>query len=96
MSLSEEISDESKTPWFVYICASNAGHYYVGISPNPGDRVKIHNAGYGSKMARDQGKFKLVYVSNAYSGKSSARKREIQLKGWSRRKKEMLIKGKWE
>jgi putative endonuclease len=75
------------TAWYLYICESNAGYYYVGISPDPQTRLLKHNSGHGSKMARDQGTFKLVYISSAYDSKSSARKREIQVKGWSRDKK---------
>jgi len=47
-------------------------------------------------MASDQGSFRLMYVSKPYSDKSIARKREIQIKGWTRLKKEKLIKGEWE
>ena len=55
----------------------------------------MHNQGYGSKMAKDQGKFELVYTSDSFASKSEARKREIQLKGWSRLKKEKLISGEY-
>ena len=47
----------------------------------------------GSKFAVNQGPFQLVYVSKSFSNKSQARKREIQVKGWRREKKIMLIKG---
>ncbi len=46
-------------------------------------------------MAVQQGPFDLVYVSNEFPGKSEARKREEQIKGWSREKKEKLIFGEW-
>ena len=85
-----------KIEWHVYVCLSRAGHYYVGISPEPNKRVVLHNSGKGAKMASDQGSFRLMYVSKPYSDKSIARKREIQIKGWTRLKKEKLIKGEWE
>ena len=81
--------------WFVYICKSPANHYYVGISTDPNKRLAMHNQGYGSRMARDQGKFELVYTSDSFASKSEARKREIQLKSWSRLKKEKLISGEY-
>ncbi|HLC91438.1 MAG TPA: GIY-YIG nuclease family protein [Candidatus Saccharimonadales bacterium] len=88
---------ESKTkPWFVYICKSKAGHYYVGISPDPKQRLLKHNTGQGSKMASDQGQFRLLYTSKAFTNKSEARKREIQIKGWTIHKKEKLISGQWK
>ncbi|HSW80072.1 MAG TPA: GIY-YIG nuclease family protein [Candidatus Saccharimonadales bacterium] len=53
--------------WYVYICVSKAGYYYVGISSKPTERLKMHNAGLGAKMAKDQGEFHLEYVSNPFS-----------------------------
>ena len=94
MSLSER--SESKTPWFVYIAQAITGRYYVGITNNTVQRMIKHNSGEGSKFAKDQGPFKLVYASTSFRNKSDARKREIQIKGWTRDKKEMLIRGAWE
>ena len=94
MSLREQ--RESKTPdWYVYIAKAHTGRYYVGITTDPHERLKMHNTGKGSQFARDQGPFSLVYVSAPFVGKSEARKREIQIKGWSRIKKEKLIDGEW-
>ncbi len=52
----------------------------------------LHNTGKGSKYLISKLPAKLIY-SEKYINKSEARKREIQLKGWSRIKKEKLIKG---
>jgi len=82
--------------WFVYICEAKTGRYYVGISNDPFLRLAKHNTGFGAKFARDQGPLKLVHISSPLPNKSEARKREIQIKGWSRAKKENLIFGKWE
>ncbi len=94
MSLSEQ--SESKTPWFVYIYQANTGRYYVDITNDPKRRLEKHNSGIGSKFAREQGPFTLVYVSHPLQDKSTARKREIQLKGWSKAKKEKLISGEYK
>ncbi len=104
LSMKEESNDseqakrveEPQIIWYVYMCISQSAHYYVGISPNPEERVIKHNSGDGSKMAKDQGLFTLVYISKPFPSKSLARKREIQLKGWTRIKKEKLISGAWE
>ena len=95
MSLNEQ--SELKTPnlWFVYIAKAHTRRYYIGITNNPVRRIEKHNTGQGSQFARDQGPFELVYVSLPMQSKSEARKREIQLKGWSRIKKEKLISGEW-
>lgn len=95
MSLSEQ-SELKTLKWYVYIAQARTGRYYVGITPNPKKRLGKHNAGQGSKFAKDQGPFKLVYVSKHVYSKSEARKREIQIKGWSRDKKLRLISGEWE
>jgi len=47
-------------------------------------------------MAVQQGPFVLVYVSKEFPNKSLARKREIQIKKWTRDKKEKLISGEWK
>jgi predicted GIY-YIG superfamily endonuclease len=95
MSLSEQ--SESKTPsWFVYIAKAHTVRYYVGISTDVELRIRKHNSGAGSRFAKNQGPFILVYVSAPFIYKSEARQRELQLKGWSRDKKEKLISGEWE
>jgi putative endonuclease len=82
--------------WFVYIAEARTGRYYVGITTDPIERIAEHNMGTGSRMATQQGPFVLRYVSQPYSGKSEARLREVQLKGWSRAKKLKLILGEWQ
>ncbi len=80
------------TPWFVYILLCSDKSYYVGITLDLENRVKLHNTGKGSKYLLSKLPVKLMY-SEEHTNKSEARKREIQLKGWSRIKKERLIKG---
>jgi putative endonuclease len=81
--------------WFVYIARAKTNRYYTGITTNPEMRIEKHNKGKGSQFARDQGPFSLAYVSPPFFSKSEARKREIQIKGWNREKKDKLIDGKW-
>lgn len=78
--------------WFTYILRCRDNSYYVGITNNLQKRIKLHNAGKGSKYIKSKLPVELVYFEE-YSDKSSARKREIQIKGWTRIKKEKLIKG---
>lgn len=81
--------------WYVYIAKSRTNRYYVGMTMNINKRMVRHNSSRGSRFAINQGPFELVYISDSYSSKSEARKREIQLKGWKRVKKEKLINGSW-
>lgn len=77
-------------PWFVYIAKCNDGSYYIGISPDVSNRIKKHNSGIGSRSLLKKLPVSLLYTEE-YPNKSEARKREIQLKGWSRKKKQWLI-----
>jgi len=88
--------NKNKMSWYVYIAKAKTGYYYTGITPNPDSRIIKHNSGQGSQMAKQQGPFDLIYVSKEFPDKSSARKREAQIKKWSREKKEKLINGEWK
>ncbi len=79
--------------WYTYILFCKDKSYYVGITNNLEKRVTLHNTGKGSKYLFSKLPVILVYCEK-YINKSEARKREIQLKGWSRTKKENLIKDK--
>lgn len=78
--------------WFVYIAETDSGHLYTGVSNDVSKRITKHNSGKGSKFARMHSGFKLVYTSEPMS-KSAALKREIQIKGWTKARKEKLVKG---
>lgn len=80
-------------PWYIYILLCKDKSYYIGITNDLEKRVILHNAGKGSKYLFSKLPVTLLY-SEKYINKSEARKREIQLKGWSRIKKENLIKSK--
>jgi predicted GIY-YIG superfamily endonuclease len=82
----------TKTTWSVYILLCSNNSYYVGISPDVDKRVILHNLGLSAKHTSDDLPVKLIY-QHKFTNKSEARKREIQIKGWSRIKKEKLIKG---
>lgn len=81
--------------WYVYIAQARTGRYYTGITTDPDQRIQKHNSGLGSMFAKEQGHFRLVYTFKPMTSKSEARIREIQIKGWSRLKKQKLISGEW-
>ena len=81
--------------WYTYIAKAKTGYYYTGITTDPKVRIIKHNKGEGSQMGKQQGPFILIYTSPPFINKSRARKREAQIKGWSREKKEKLIRGEW-
>lgn len=95
MNISESKSYNNFMAWYVYIAKTRTSRYYTGITTNPEKREFKHNTGKGVRMATQQGPFKIVYTSSPFLNKSTARKREIQIKGWSKDKKTKLISGEW-
>jgi predicted GIY-YIG superfamily endonuclease len=78
--------------WYVYILECGDGSLYVGIAEDVERRVAAHSAGRGAKFTRGRRPLRVVYAE-AHPDKPSARRREIELKGWRREKKLSLIGG---
>ncbi|MFH1230763.1 MAG: GIY-YIG nuclease family protein, partial [Planctomycetota bacterium] len=70
----------------------NDNSLYSGITNDLVQRVKKHNSGKGAKFTSVRNPVKLVF-SEKYDNISLARKREEQVKRWSKMKKEDMIKG---
>jgi len=77
--------------FFVYILRNPKGHLYVGVSHSPQSRLIRHESGDGAEFTKRNKNFSLVY-SEKFSTLTEARRRERQIKGWRREKKENLIK----
>ena len=77
--------------WFVYMVRCKDGSIYTGITNDVKDRVKEHNSGQGAKYTVSRRPVHLVFQEE-HPDKSSAFKREIQIKNWSRVRKEALSK----
>jgi putative endonuclease len=78
--------------FFVYVLRCVDGTYYVGSTSDLLARVETHNSGRGPRFTACRRPVVLVY-SEPFSTMDQARQREIQLKKWSRAKKEALIAG---
>jgi len=76
--------------WSVYIVRCRNKSLYTGITTDVASRVAAHNAGTGAKYTRAFGPVKLVYTQIMRSA-AIARKREREIKTWSKTKKEKLI-----
>ena len=84
--------------WYVYIIECNDGAYYTGMTWKPDRRWMQHLSGVGSGYTAVHGVKKLAYLEE-YEDLDQARRRELQIKDWSREKKQRLIDrewGKWE
>jgi putative endonuclease len=80
------------SPCFVYMLGCADGSYYVGSTSDVAERERIHNEGHGAEHTAAHRPVRLVY-SESHESWPAARKREAQLKRWSRAKKEALIDG---
>ena len=76
--------------WRVYILRCRDGSLYTGCTNDLDTRVSAHNAGRGAKYTASRRPAHLVYTEPADS-KSAAMRRELQIKGWTKAKKEALI-----
>ena len=95
MSEVEIYSERSRTmsnKFFTYIARCSDGSLYTGITNNIKSREERNNQGVESKYTRGRLPLEIIYFET-YKTRSEAAKREIQLKGWTRQKKENLIKG---
>lgn len=82
-------------PAVTYILLCSNGEYYVGSTTDMENRLNEHQKGRGCGFTKAHLPVKLVYTEE-YPTVDQAYKRERQLHGWSRAKKEALIKGDLE
>jgi putative endonuclease len=75
---------------YVYILKCADGQYYTGSTVNLEERIRQHQSGEGANFTRKRLPVKLIYYE-IYDGIEFAFKREKQLQGWGRKKKEALI-----
>jgi len=78
--------------WSCYILECVDHSYYVGVATDVQKREHDHNAGRGAKHTRLRRPVRLVW-SQACPSYAEARDLEGRLKGWSRKKKRLLVVG---
>ena len=80
---------------WLYILKCADGSYYTGSTNNLSLRLAEHHAGEGSVYTRSRLPVELVYAQE-FPSEHEAFLRERQVKGWTRAKKEALIRGDFE
>ena len=76
---------------YVYLLECSDGSYYTGITWNLEKRIEEHNQGIKTPIQPSRRPVKLVY-SEDFKTRIEAARREKEIKGWRREKKEKLIK----
>ena len=79
--------------WYVYILECKNKALYTGITKDLERRFKQHSDGCGSNYTRAFGAKKILWKEK-HPTRSSALKREAQIKSLERKKKLSLIKSK--
>ena len=80
---------------YMYILECCDGSYYTGSTKDLNRRLTQHQNGEGANYTRKHLPVKLVYYEE-YNRIDEAFYREKQVQGWSRKKKEALIAGRFD
>lgn len=76
--------------WQVYIILCSDGSLYTGITTDIERRFAQHLAGTGAKYVRGRAPLRLVYQEDGHD-RSSASRREVEIKGLRAQEKRRLI-----
>ena len=77
--------------WTVYCLRCRDGSLYTGVTTDLARRLREHNDGEGGAYTLMKRPVKLVY-QEAAGNRSSALRREYEIKSWPRTEKEKLFK----
>ena len=80
---------------WMYILQCSDGSYYVGSTVDMEKRLAQHQAGEGAKYTARRLPVKLVFAEE-FERIDEAFTREKQVQGWSRAKREALIRGDFD
>ncbi len=80
--------------FWIYILRCVDGSYYTGHTDNLENRLSLHQEGKVEGYTSTRLPVELVY-SEEFSTRLEVLEHERQIKGWSRKKKEALMRGDW-
>lgn len=81
-------------PFFLYMLRCSDGSFYVGQTDDMDRRLAEHQDGTFRGYTSERRPVELVWLDE-FPTRDAALTRERQLKGWSRAKKEALVRGDW-
>lgn len=76
--------------YFVYLIECGDGSIYTGITNDLARRFQQHQSGVGGRYTRSKRVVRIAY-SEEHPSRSSALKRELEIKKWRREQKLRLI-----
>lgn len=76
--------------YFVYILKCKDGSLYTGITTDLERRLEEHKSGQGAKYTRARKAGEIVYTERKRN-RSTASRREAEIKSWSRQEKLELV-----
>lgn len=79
--------------YFLYLALCSDKSIYTGITTDVKRRLKEHQSKVGGKYTRARNVLKIVYTEE-HPDRSTASKREAEIKKWKREKKLNLINSK--
>ena len=79
-------------PFYVYILHCSDGTYYTGHTDNLDQRMAQHSDGMGARYTSKRRLLKLLWATHCQT-REQAWELEKQVQGWSRAKKEALMRG---
>ena len=82
-------------PFYVYILRCSDGSYYTGHTDDLDQRMAQHGDGTGSRYTSKRRPLQLLWATDCQT-REEAWELEQRLHGWSRAKKEALMRGDFE
>jgi putative endonuclease len=89
-----ERGSEKYVVFWVYILRCSDGSYYTGHTDNLEKRIAEHKSGEIPGYTSTRRPVELVF-EEVFQSRDEALASELRIKGWSRKKKEALIRGDW-
>ena len=80
--------------FWVYLLQCADQSYYVGHTDNLEQRIGEHESGGIGGYTSTRRPVRVVFTQD-FSSRAEALAAELQIKGWSRKKKQALIRGDW-
>ena len=77
--------------WYLYIVKCSDDSYYTGITADAESRIERHNQGKASDYTKRRRPVRLLYLEK-FESKILAERREIEVKKYSIKNKERLIR----